>query len=120
MEFLINKQAFSALPEDLQMMVKVAASAINQDMLDDYTQGHIAAMDVLLNEHNVQVKAFPYSVMRALKNARDDVLNHEAAKDPLFNKVLESYIANEKSVKRYFSYTEDALSQFEIDEQHPQ
>jgi len=120
MEFLINKQAFSALPEDLQMMVKVAASAINQDMLDDYTQGHIAAMDVLLNEHNVQVKAFPYSVMRALKNARDDVLNHEAAKDPLFNKVLESYIANEKSVKRYFSYTEDALSQFEIDEQHAQ
>ena len=67
MEFLINQQAFSTLPNDLKMIVKVAARAINQDMLDDYTQGHIAAMDVLLNEHNVQVKLFPNTVIRALK-----------------------------------------------------
>ncbi|MFT6977260.1 MAG: TRAP-type mannitol/chloroaromatic compound transport system substrate-binding protein [Shewanella psychromarinicola] len=117
MEFLINKQAFSTLPDDLQAIVKVAARAINQDMLDDYTQGHIAAMDILLNEHHVQVKPFPNAVIRALKQARNEVLNHEAAKDVLFNKVLESYIANEKSVKRYFSYTEDALSRFELDAQ---
>ncbi|MGX9461159.1 TRAP transporter substrate-binding protein [Shewanella sp. A14] len=116
MEFLINQHAFAMLPDDLKMIVKVAAKAINQDMLDDYTQGHIAAMDILLNEHNVQVKPFPHSVIRALKHARDDVLNHEAAKDPLFNKVLKSYMANEEKVKRYFSYTEDALSQFELDE----
>jgi TRAP-type mannitol/chloroaromatic compound transport system substrate-binding protein len=118
MEFLINKQAFSTLPNDLKMIVKVAARAINQDMLDDYTQGHIAAMDVLLNEHNVQVKPFPNTVIRALKYAKDDVLKSEAAKDPLFNKVLKSYMANEKSVKRYFSYTEDALSRFELDDKH--
>ncbi|KVX01114.1 TRAP transporter substrate-binding protein [Shewanella frigidimarina] len=118
MEFLINQQAFSTLPNDLKMIVKVAARAINQDMLDDYTQGHIVAMDVLLNEHNVQVKLFPNTVIRALKYARDDVLNSEAAKDPLFNKVLESYMANEKSVKRYFSYTEDALSRFELDDKN--
>jgi TRAP-type mannitol/chloroaromatic compound transport system substrate-binding protein len=117
MEFLINKQAFSTLPNDLQAIVRVAARAINQDMLDDYTQGHIAAMDILLNEHHVQVKPFPNAVIRALKQARNEVLNHEAAKDVLFNKVLESYIANEKSVKRYFSYTEDALSRFELDAQ---
>jgi TRAP-type mannitol/chloroaromatic compound transport system substrate-binding protein len=117
MEFLINKQAFSTLPNDLQAIVKVAARAINQDMLDDYTQGHIVAMDILLNEHHVQVKPFPNTVIRALKQARNEVLNHEAAKDVLFNKVLESYIANEKSVKRYFSYTEDALSRFELDAQ---
>ncbi|QDE32209.1 TRAP transporter substrate-binding protein [Shewanella polaris] len=120
MEFLINKQAFSALPDDLKIIVKVAAKAINQDMLDDYTQGHITAMDVLLNEHAVQVKPFPQSVIRALKQARDDVLNNEAAKDPLFNKVLESYMANEKSVKRYFSYTEDALNRLELEAQQQQ
>jgi TRAP-type mannitol/chloroaromatic compound transport system substrate-binding protein len=66
----------------------------------------------------VQVKLFPNTVIRALKYARDDVLNSEAAKDPLFNKVLESYMANEKSVKRYFSYTEDALSRFELDDKN--
>ncbi|WP_282110314.1 TRAP transporter substrate-binding protein [Shewanella algicola] len=110
MEFLVNQQAFSALPADLQAIVKVAARAINQDMLDDYTQGHIAAMDTLISEHNVQVTPFPPEVIAALKQARDEVLTEEAAKDPMFNKVLQAYLANEAAVKRYFHYTEDALN----------
>ena len=116
MEFLINKQAFSALPADLQMIIKVAARAINQDMLDDYTQGHIAAMETLLTEHHVQVKQFSPQVIHALKQARDEVLVLEAEKDPLFNKVLQAYLANEVLVKRYFGYTEDALSRLEADD----
>jgi len=79
-------------------------------MLDDYTQGHIAAMDTLITEHNVQVTPFPPEVIAALKQARDEVLTEEAAKDPLFNKVLQAYLANEAAVKRYFHYTEDALN----------
>lgn len=113
MEFLINKQAFAALPNDLQMIVKVAARAVNQDMLDDYTQGHISAMDTLINEHGVTVKPFPDAVIFALKNARDEVLAQEAAKDPLFAKVLQAYLTNEASVKRYFNYTEAALNHVE-------
>lgn len=110
MEFLINKHAFAALTPDLQAIVKVAARVVNQDMLDDYTQGHIAAMDTLITEHNVQVTPFPPEVIAALKQARDEVLTEEAAKDPLFNKVLQAYLANEAAVKRYFHYTEDALN----------
>ena len=113
MEFLINQQAFATLPQDLQAIVKVAARAVNQDMLDDYTQGHITAMEKLVNEHGVKIVPFPQSVLVALKGARDEVLAQEAAKDPLFAKVLQAYLSNEASVKRYFEYTEAALNHVE-------
>ena len=113
MEFLINQQAFATLPQDLQAIVKVAARAVNQDMLDDYPQGHITAMEKLVNEHGVKIVPFPQSVLVALKGARDEVLAQEAAKDPLFAKVLQAYLSNEASVKRYFEYTEAALNHVE-------
>ena len=33
LEFTVNKEAFEALPKDLQMIVEVATRAANQDML---------------------------------------------------------------------------------------
>ena len=111
MEFMVNQQAFLALPDDLQQIIITAARAVNQDMLDDYTQGHIEALNTLVNDHNVQLKRFPEEVIAQLKSARDTVLYAEAEKDPMFKKVLQAYLANEKQVKRYFQYTENALAE---------
>ncbi|MDP5146159.1 TRAP transporter substrate-binding protein DctP [Shewanella sp. ULN5] len=111
MEFMVNQQAFLALPDDLQQIIITAARAVNQDMLDDYTQGHIEALNTLVNDHNVQLKRFPEEVIAQLKSARDTVLYAEAEKDPMFKKVLQAYLENEKQVKRYFQYTEHALAE---------
>ncbi|QIR13768.1 TRAP transporter substrate-binding protein [Shewanella aestuarii] len=109
MEFIINQQAFNLLPQDLQAIVTVAARAVNQDMLDDYTQGHIISMETLINQHQVELRPFPQEVLKALLDARDEVLQQEAKKDPMFAKVMKAYLANERQVKRFFYYTEDAM-----------
>ncbi|WP_406681974.1 TRAP transporter substrate-binding protein [Shewanella subflava] len=111
MEFMVNQQAFLALPDDLQQIIITAARAVNQDMLDDYTQGHIEALAILINQHNVQLKRFPEAVIAQLKSARDTVLYAEAEKDPMFKKVLKAYLENEKQVKRYFQYTENTFAE---------
>lgn len=91
LEFMINEKAFNALPSDLQEIVRVAARAVNQDMLDEYTARNSNALKVLVDEHNVKLKKFPDDVLLALKNHTKDVLADEAKKDKDFARVLQSY-----------------------------
>ncbi|WP_394131261.1 TRAP transporter substrate-binding protein [Shewanella maritima] len=112
MEFIINQSAYQDLPKDLQVIVRVAARAINEDMLSDYTHGHIEALDELVNQHGVIVKPFPQSVITALRSVRDDVLLSQAEQDPMFNKVLKAYLESEIKLKRYYGYTHNALEKY--------
>ncbi|XPF94246.1 TRAP transporter substrate-binding protein [Colwellia sp. RE-S-Sl-9] len=91
LEFMINEKAFNELPSDLQEIVRIAAKAVNQDMLDEYTARNSNALKVLVDEHNVKLKQFPDDVLLALKKHTKDVLADEAKKDKDFARVLESY-----------------------------
>ena len=59
LEAIVNKEAWEALPPDLQAMVEVATQAINEDMLSEFTARNNAALDTLINEHNVQLRRLP-------------------------------------------------------------
>ena len=37
LEIIINKDAYESLPQDLKAVIKYAARAANQEMLDEYT-----------------------------------------------------------------------------------
>ncbi|NKF49669.1 TRAP transporter substrate-binding protein [Shewanella sp. WXL01] len=114
MEFLVNEQAFNELPEDLQVIVTIATRAINQDMLNDYTYGHVQSMPELINRYNVIVKPFPVEVIRELKQARSGVLDKVGRGDAPFAKVRESYLHHEKLFKQFYDYTHGAM--VELDE----
>jgi len=112
LEFMINEKAFNELPIDLQAIVKVAARAVNQDMLDEYTARNSNALKVLVDEHNVKLKKFPDDVLLALKQHTDNVLSDEASKNKDFDKVLKSYKAflanaseyNDLTLKEYLQH----------------
>jgi TRAP-type mannitol/chloroaromatic compound transport system substrate-binding protein len=106
LEFLINEDAFNALPSDLQAMVRMAARAANQEMLDEYIARNNTALQTLLDEHNVELRAFPPEVMSALQAATVKVLEAEAQKDPTFAKVYASYREFLEGVKRFHGLTE--------------
>ncbi|PSW02076.1 TRAP transporter substrate-binding protein [Photobacterium lipolyticum] len=91
LEFLINKNAFHALPDDLKKIVEVAARAINQDMLDEYTMKNVQALDILVNEHNVVLRAFPEDVLAQLKQQTSDLMQEMSKADPSVQKVYDSY-----------------------------
>ena len=74
METLVNKEAFEALPDDLQAIIEVATRAINEDMLAEYTARNNAALRELVNKHGVKVRPFPEDVLAKLRDVSNDVL----------------------------------------------
>ncbi|RLV61463.1 TRAP transporter substrate-binding protein [Parashewanella curva] len=106
LEFTVNEKAFNELPKDLQKIVEVATRAVNQDMLDEYTARNNAALETLKTKHGVEVKTLPADVMQALKKASAEVLAEQAAADPMFAKVMESYSKFQKQVGAYHMISE--------------
>lgn len=80
MEFLINKAAFESLPADLMAIVKVAARAINQDMLDEYTSRNVLALDTLVKDKGVVLKEFPLRCCPSLREFQVKLLGTKQIK----------------------------------------
>ena len=87
-ELLVNKNAFESLPEDLQKIVEVAARAVNQDMLDEFTARNQTALTTLIEEHGVQLRKFPDDVLRKLKEISKEEIESLAQQDPLARRIL--------------------------------
>ena len=108
LEFIVNKQAFESLPDELQAIVEVAARAINQDMLDEYTARNNRALTELIEEHGVEVRRLPDDVIRALHEAADAAVADLAASDPMAARVYASFKAFFDGVKNYHHISEQA------------
>jgi TRAP-type mannitol/chloroaromatic compound transport system substrate-binding protein len=108
LELIVNKQAYDSLPADLQRMVDVAARAANQDMLDEYTARNNAALQQLVNDHQVILKRLPDDVIARLKVISAEVMQDLVAEDPDAKEVYESYSRFAEGVKQYHRYSEKA------------
>ncbi|PIE41044.1 MAG: ABC transporter substrate-binding protein [Gammaproteobacteria bacterium] len=108
LEFIVNKDQWNKLPDDLKAIVTYAARAINQDMLDEYTARNNIALQKLINEHGVQVKHLPDDVLKALKQASNEVIAENIEKDPFAKKVYQSFKAFSNGVIPYTEISEKA------------
>jgi len=109
LELLINKKAWESLPDDLKLMVEVAARAINQDMLDLYTARNNEALTELVEKHGVDVRPLPDEVLKRLRELTDEVLSELAASDPMAARAYESQKAFLKGVGKYHEISEEAI-----------
>lgn len=91
LECLLNKQAYEALPADLQSIVSNACRVANADLLAEYTARNNTALQTLVNEHQVDVREFPRPVLDKLRIISEQVVAEIAARDALSAKVYESY-----------------------------
>jgi len=91
LECFINKQAFEALPPDLQSIVLNACRVANQDMLADFNAQNNQALQTLVTQHNVDLRRFPDEVLAKLKELSDQVVAEVAEKDAMSKKVYESF-----------------------------
>lgn len=91
LEITVNRKAYEALPKDLQRIVEVAARYANQDMLDEYTARNNAALNRLLDKHNIQVKKLPDDVLRHLRKAAYEYYAEVTESDPTAKKVYQSW-----------------------------
>ncbi len=108
LELVVNKTAFEALPADLQAIVRNAARAMNQNMLDEYTARNNAALQELVQQHGVQLRRLPDDVLAKLREASAQVMAEQAAGDPLVKKVHASYSSYARNVQAWHRVSEQA------------
>ena len=108
LEFIINKDSMAELPPDLQAIVREAARASSQDMLDEYTARNNEALRELIEEHDVQLRRFPDDVLQALWQGTRQALDELVARDPMSAKVYASYSEFYKGVRNYHHISEQA------------
>jgi TRAP-type mannitol/chloroaromatic compound transport system substrate-binding protein len=108
LEFIFNKKAYEALPKDLQHIVDAACAEAEVWALAQFDANNGAALQTLVNEHNVQVIKFPDKVLDALRPLALEVVEEEAAKSPMATKVNESFKNFQKVVGSWGSISEKA------------
>ena len=108
-EALVNREAFLALPEDLQAAVEIAAQAANVDMLSHYMYHAAIALQQLQSEHGVKIRRFPDDVMREFDRLTWEYLDEEAGKDPQFARVYAAYRKYYRSVKPWSAIADQAI-----------
>jgi TRAP-type mannitol/chloroaromatic compound transport system substrate-binding protein len=109
LEMIINKQAFEALPEDLQEIVRTAALRSNHWVLSELEAKNNQFLSKMVKEEGVQLRRFPDEVLQALKVASAEILSAEAAKDPFAKKVYEHMLNFKKEVLGWYDLSEGVM-----------
>jgi len=107
-ELIVNLDAWNSLPPDLQAMVTVAARAINEDLLSEFTARNAEALEVLVRDNGVVLKPLPPEVLDRLRSVAEEVVRETAASDELAGRIYESYRSFLERVRRYHDISEKA------------
>jgi TRAP-type mannitol/chloroaromatic compound transport system substrate-binding protein len=108
LECMVNKAALSALPQELQDIVLNAARVANQNMLSEYVARNNQALQTLVDEHEVELRALPESVLERLQQISDEVVREVAAKDALSQRVYDSFQTFRQQVTAWQDISERA------------
>ena len=92
LEVVVNKEAWDSLPKHLQAVIANAADGANTEALAQFAYFNALAMKQL-QDGGVEFGTFPDDVVAALKKASMEVLEENAAANPAFRKVMDSYNA---------------------------
>ncbi len=101
LECMVNKEAFEALPDDLQAIVEAACRQANDDLLAEYEARNATQLMSLTEEHGVELRQFPTAVMDKLRTISTQVLEEIAANDPMSGRILESLNTFKKRNQRW-------------------
>ena len=111
LELIVNKDAYSELPEDLQAIVEVAARAVNQDMLDEYTARNNEALITLVETHGVQLRKLPDEVVSELRGIAEEMLEELSEDSDIARRIAESVKSFQRQAAEYHKISEEAYYQ---------
>jgi TRAP-type mannitol/chloroaromatic compound transport system substrate-binding protein len=88
----LDKDAWNALPPDLQEIVNTSCQAITTDMAAEYTHGNAMSLAQLQQDPNIEIRAFPEEVISLLKSITEDVIAELMANDPASARIGKAYL----------------------------
>ena len=77
--------------------------------MDEYTARNNKALRELVDIHGVELRKLPDDVISEFKTIANEILEENAAKDELVNKVYQSYKQFKAEVSAYHLVSEDAF-----------
>lgn len=108
LEGIVNKEAYDALDDDLQEIVKMACMSANQNMLSDFTAKNRSALDTLINKHHVQLRQYPTEVLEEFKKHAKVVFDEVGNTSPMGKRIYNSYKAFASQTKSWLDISEKA------------
>ncbi|MDA3065391.1 TRAP transporter substrate-binding protein DctP [Campylobacter sp. CN_NE4] len=91
LHLLANKKTFENLPKDLQMILETSARLAGENFKNKSFFGNAKNLEKLKTDYpNIQIKHFSDEIINAFKNATQEILEENSAKDPLFKEILHS------------------------------
>jgi len=109
LECIVNRAAYNTLPPDLQAIIEIACSALNDQMDAEFAARNAATLAQLRAEGDIEIRPFPDDVLRQLRILSDEVIADLAADDPVVARVAESFIAFRDSVADWTEISEYAM-----------
>ena len=86
-ECIINTEAWSSLPPDLQKILEIACQSSNLNMTSEYMWGNAVALEQLKKDPNIQLKQIPQTVFNELKkhskNAIEDLVSGDRSSEKI-------------------------------------
>jgi TRAP-type mannitol/chloroaromatic compound transport system substrate-binding protein len=112
-ECLINREKFDQLPADLQQIVENACAAENAFALAEAEVQNARALELLINEHGVKVRAFPDELLNAARAVSEEVIATfaDSAADDISRRVYQSYQAVKQRAIGYSQVSVQAFLQ---------
>ena len=104
----VNLDVWNSLSESEQRIIQMAAATENVMNPADFIANHSRSLEVLINKHNVQLRAYPDDVMVALAKATGPVLAEAAEHDALTKKIYDSYMSFLAEVSAWTTQSEGA------------
>ena len=106
LELTVNKQRWDAFPDDIKHIFAVATQAANVDMHAEYAYRNAAAFQQIVADPNIELRAYPADVLRAIRIATDELLDGIAAKDAFAARVWDSYRTYRDQARAFSQVTE--------------
>ena len=112
LSFYINQQAWDSLPSDYQAALESAAAEANVGMISSYDAKNPVALGKLLEEEGVTLRPFSEEVMGRAREITFDILESEAAADPAYRRIWDSYNAWRQASNRWLQTAENTYASF--------
>ena len=109
--FLINRQAWDALPATYRHAVETATADAGAHLLAQYDARNQQALEEVV-EAGVDVAEFPQEMMREAQRIAADLLERNASQDAAYRRVYDSFLAFRDDSFRWFATAEHDYARF--------
>lgn len=106
LELMVNKLAWESLPQDLQAIVRTAATNLNVQMISEFESQNYTYLKKIREESKATVLKFPDEVLKTLKKYSDEVIEELIASDAMSAKTYESFSSFQKNIAGWAEVSE--------------